>query len=155
MDIKLSKNLSLEEVIESNTATKRGIDNNPTDEHLNALKQLAINIFQPLRDYVNSPIRVNSGYRSEELNSIIGGSKTSQHCKGEAIDIKIVSNEFTNADLFNYIKNHLDFDQLIWEFGTDASPRWVHVSYVDEYENRGQVLQAVKVNGKTQYIKLL
>jgi hypothetical protein len=93
---------------------------------------------------------VSSGYRSPELNSLIGGSKTSQHCFGNAADVQV---EERNHEIFNFIKENLDFDQLIWEFGTDAEPSWVHVSYV-QGKNRKQVLKAIKVNGKTQYVRI-
>lgn len=155
-NIKLSKNLSLKEVIKSNTATANGIDNSPTNEHLNNLKKLAVEIFQPVRDALDVPIGISSGYRSEALNKVIrNASRTSQHCKGEAIDLDAdIFGKTTNADIFNYIKKNLDFDQLIWEFGNDTTPDWVHVSYKSYEENRNQILQAVRVNGKVQYIKL-
>ena len=143
--MKLSKHLTLAEVIKSNTALRKGIDNNPTKEHLENLKLIANRVFEPLRAFLNKPIRVNSGYRSEALNKAIGGSKTSQHCKGEALDLDI------NKEGFYYIKDNLEFDQLIWEFGNDSEPSWIHVSY-NRFKNRKQVLKAVKINGKTKYV---
>ena len=150
--MKLSENLSLAEVTKSATAIKHGIANEPSEEHLTNLKAVAINIFQPCRDYFGKPLAVTSGYRSEALNDLIGGSKRSQHSKGEALDLDAqVYGGFTNAQLFNYIRENLDFDQLIWEFGNDQEPDWVHCSYTTE--NRGEVLVAYKENGKTRYKK--
>lgn len=150
--MKLSENLSLKEVTKSATAIKRGISNEPTVEHLENLKALAENIFQPLRNHFGVPIAVTSGYRSAELNALIGGSPTSQHCKGEAIDLDAdVYGHITNADIFRYLIEHTDFDQLIWEFGTNQEPNWVHCSYKREGNNRGEVLRAVRKNGRTHY----
>lgn len=148
----LSKNLSLQEVTKSATAKRRGISNEPTIEHLENLKAIAENVFQPMRDHFGVPIAVTSGYRSAELNKIIGGSSTSQHCKGEALDLDAIVG-LTNADIFGYLKEHTDFDQLIWEFGDDENPDWVHCSYT-RGKNRGEVLQAYKHNGKTRYKKI-
>ena len=149
--MRLSKNLTLQEVTKSATAIKKGISNEPTIEHLENLKALAENIFQPMRDYFGVPIAVSSGYRSAELNRLIGGSSTSQHCKGEAIDIDCdIFGGLSNREVFEYIKEHLTFDQLIWEFGDDSNPDWVHVSY-KKGENRGQVLKAVRNSGKISY----
>ena len=148
----LSKNLSLAEVMKSATAIKHGIANEPSSKHLTNLKAVATNIFQPCRDYFGKPLAVTSGYRSEALNDLIGGSKRSQHSKGEALDLDAqVYGGFTNAELFHYIKDNLDFDQLIWEFGNDQEPDWVHCSYTTE--NRGEVLIAYRDNGKTRYKK--
>jgi hypothetical protein len=151
--MQLSENLSLKEVVKSNTATRRGIDNSPTPEHLENLKALAKNVFQPLRDALGI-ITVSSGYRSFDLNKAIGGSKTSQHCKGEALDL---DNDFkkgrsTNKEIFDYIKDNLTFDQMIFEFGTETNPNWVHVSYKSNGMNRGQILRAIKVKGRTKYL---
>jgi hypothetical protein len=101
------------------------------------------------------PIHISSGYRSEALNKFIKGSSSSQHCKGEAIDIDMdgSSSGVTNADVYNFIKDNLEFDQLIWEFGTDKNPDWVHVSYT-KGKNRKQKLKAVRANGKTSYVNL-
>jgi zinc D-Ala-D-Ala carboxypeptidase len=149
----LSKNLSLAEVTKSATAKRRGIANEPTIDHLENLKAVAENIFQPIREEFMCPIFVSSGYRSEALNEAIGGSKTSQHSKGEAIDLDAdVYGVITNADIFHYALDRLDFDQLIWEFGTDENPDWVHISYKKDKRNRHQVLKAVRVNGKTKYL---
>ena len=149
----LSKNLSLVEVMKSATAIKHGIANEPSSKHLTNLKAVATNIFQPCRDYFGKPLAVTSGYRSEALNELIGGSKRSQHSKGEALDLDAqVYGGFTNAELFHYIKDNLDFDQLIWEFGNDEEPDWIHCSYTTK--NRKEVLKAYKLNGKTRYGKL-
>jgi hypothetical protein len=146
----ITKNLTLQELIDSNTAKAKGIDNSPTNEHLRNLIEIANNIFQPLRDGIGKPIKISSGYRSEKLNKAVGGSKTSQHNKGQALDL-VATTGFTNKDIFDYIKKHLEFDQMIWEFGTDNNPDWVHVSY-NKGKNRKQVLKAIKKDGKTLYI---
>jgi len=145
----LSDNLSLAEATYSATALRKGIVNEPSVTHLIALKEIANNIFQPCRNHFGKPLRVTSGYRSEELNKIIGGSMKSQHSKGEALDMQSTSG-YTNRELFEYIKDHLRFDQLIWEFGDDENPDWVHCSYKSE-GNRGEVLRAIRENGKTIY----
>ncbi len=148
----LSNNLNLKEVIKSNTAIKNGIDNNPTEDHLKALKSIAKEIFQPTRKWFGYPIYVSSGYRSKKLNEIIGGSLTSQHSKGEALDLDAdVFGRIENHEIFEFIKNHLDFDQLIWEFGDDQNPAWVHVSFTTKRPNRKMILKAHKVEGKTHY----
>lgn len=146
----ITKNLTLEELIHSDTAKAKGIDNSPTNEHLKYLIEIANNVFQPLRDGIGKPIRISSGYRSEKLNKAVGGSKTSQHNKGQALDL-VATTGFTNKDIFDYIKKHLEFDQLIYEFGNNVNPDWVHVSY-NKGKNRKQVLKAIKKDGKTVYI---
>ena len=149
--MKLSKNLSLSEVIKSNTAIKNGIDNSPTLEHLQSLELIAEKIFQPVREHFGVSIGISSGYRSEALNKAIGGSKTSQHCKGEALDLDAdMFGGLTNKEIFNYIVENLDYDQIINEYNYS----WIHVSYKSSKENRNQVLKASKVNGKTIYTKL-
>jgi len=151
--MKLSEHLDLSEVTRSDTAKRKGISNQPTPEHLENFKKLAENIFEPIRNHFKEPIFISSGYRSKELNTAIGGSLTSQHCSGEAIDIDMDgrSKTVTNKAVFDYIKNNLNFDQLIYEFGTDANPDWVHVSYESTGKQRKQVLKAVRVNGNTTY----
>jgi len=149
--MRLSKNLTLAEVTKSATAIRKGISNEPTIEHLENLKAVAENIFQPLRDKFAVPIAITSGYRSADLNKAIGGSSTSQHCKGQAIDIDAdVYGGLTNKEIFDYIKDSLDFDQLIYEFGTKNNPAWVHCSFISS-GNRRQILRAIKKNGKTSY----
>jgi hypothetical protein len=124
-------------------------------EHLENFKLLADNVFEKIRAHFGVPIHISSGYRSKELNNAIGGSQTSQHSKGQAIDIDMdgSSSGVSNADIYNYIKDKLDFDQLIWEFGTEKNPDWVHVSY-NQGKNRKQKLKAVRINGKTSYVNL-
>jgi hypothetical protein len=150
--MQLSTNLSLAEVTRSETAKRRGISNMPTAEHIENFKKLAANIFQPIREHFGKPIIISSGYRSAELNKAIGGSLSSQHSSGEAIDIDMDGTDITNAQIFNYIKENLNFDQMIWEFGTDTNPDWVHVSFASNRSQRKQILVAKKVNGKTTYI---
>ena len=150
----LSANLTLAEVIKSSTAKRLGIDNTPTDQHLENLKLVAKHIFQPIREHFNKPINVSSGYRSKALNDATpGSSATSQHCSGEALDLDqdSMNTGVTNKMVFEFIKNNLNFDQLIWEFGTDQNPDWVHVSYESTGRQRKQILKAVRVNGKTTY----
>ena len=151
--MKLSKNLSLSEFTHSNTAKRRGIDNTPKTVHLEAAKELAEHIFQPIREHFGKPIFISSGYRSDELNEAIGGSKTSQHSKGEAIDIDMDDRKGPeNEDVFHYIRENLPFDQLIWEFGDSKRPDWVHVSYKKGGPQRGQILAAKRNSaGKTYY----
>ena len=145
--MRLSKNLTLGEATKSHTAIKYGISNKPSGDHLSNLIQIASKIFQPVRDHFQKPIIVSSGYRSQALNDIIGGASASQHSKGEALDL---DGSVENFLIFEYIKNNLEFDQLIWEFGDDENPDWVHVSYKSG-KNRGEVLQAVRQNGRVIY----
>ncbi len=145
--MKLSKNLTLGEATKSATAIKNGISNKPSGEHLSNLIQIAAKIFQPVRDHFQKPIIVSSGYRSQALNDLIGGASGSQHSKGQALDL---DGSVDNSLIFEFIKNNLEFDQLIWEFGDDENPDWVHVSYKTE-NNRGEVLQAVRQNGRVIY----
>ena len=148
--MQLSKNLSLAEVVRSESAKRRGINNMPTAEHLENLKELALNIFQPIRDHFKVPIHVSSGYRSRILNNAVNGAAKSQHCLGQALDIDVDGTSITNKQVFEYIKENLDFDQLIWEFGTDKNPDWLHVSY-SKGNNRKQVLKAKRNGIKTYY----
>ena len=150
--MQLSKNLVLAEVIRSETAKRKGISNMPTPEHIENFKKLAENVFQPIRDHFGVPIYISSGYRSKALNKAIGGSLTSQHCQGEAIDIDMDGTSITNKQIFDFIKDNLVFDQMIWEFGTDKNPGWVHVSYESTGRQRKQILKAVKIKGKTSYL---
>ena len=149
---KISKHISYKEATRSITALRLGIDNTPFEYELGNMKAVAENIFEPLRLWVGGAIKVTSFFRSEKLNQAIGGSEFSQHCQGRAIDIDDVYGHKTNAEMFNYIKDNLDFDTIIWEFGTDDNPDWVHVSYVSNERNRGRVLKAIKENGKTKYL---
>jgi hypothetical protein len=151
--MKLSEHLDLSEVIRSESAKRKGISNMPTPEHIANFKLLAENIFEPIRNHFRVPIIISSGYRSNELNADIGGSLTSQHCTGEAIDVDMdgTPHGVTNRMVFDFIKNNLEFDQLIYEFGTPENPDWVHVSYESSGLQRKQVLKASRVNGKTVY----
>jgi len=148
----ISKHISYKEGTYSNTAMRKGIDNTPNDEQLENMKLVADKVFEPLRKWVSGPIKINSFFRCPELNKAIGGSSKSQHCKGQAIDIDDTFGVISNADMYYYIKNHLDFDQMIWEFGDDNNPNWVHISYVSEKENRNRCLKAYRENGKTKYM---
>ena len=150
--MKLSEHLTVKEVTKSATAIKHGINNEPTIEHLENLKALAEEVFEPMRKHFGVPIAVTSGYRGEELNKRIGGSATSQHCNGQAIDIDAhVYGGVTNAKLFGYISDNLYYDQLIWEFGDGTEPDWVHVSYRRDGKNRNENLQAYRKDGRTHY----
>jgi len=149
--MKISENISYKEATRSTTAIRLGLDNTPKPYELINMTALAENIFQPLREWVGGPIKINSFFRSEELNKAIGGSSKSQHCQGRAIDIDDVYGHKTNAEMFYWIKENLNFDQMIWEFGTDENPDWVHVSYVSEDGNRGRCLKAERKDGKTVY----
>lgn len=143
--MKLSDHLTRAEFEYSPTAIGRGIDNSMTDAHLKNAIVLANEIFEPIRKFRGKAIKINSGYRSGALNRAVGGSKTSQHCTGEAVDLPLTAEEF------HWIRLNLVYDQLIWEFGTDAQPSWVHVSFSASGKNRMQVLKAKKVGKKTVY----
>ena len=147
--VRLSKNFTLNEYIKSQTAIRRGIDNTPSDEHLSKAKSLFEYVVQPVRDNFGVTV-INSGYRGFLLNQAVGGSTTSQHCKGEAVDIECPG--VANYDIAKWIQDNIDFDQLILEFYTPGIPDsgWVHVSYKSE-GNRKSVLTAMKENGKTVY----
>ena len=150
---RISKHISYQEGIRSETARKNNINNTPGTEQLKAMKLVAEKVFEPLREHLREPILVTSFFRSWGVNSHkdVKGSKTSSHLKGEAMDIMAPANAgYNNADMFAHILKNLDYDQLIWEYGTDQNPAWVHVSY-RETGNRKQVLKAVNQNGKTTY----
>ena len=149
--MQLSKYLSLAEVMRSESAKRLGISNMPTDQHLVNFKKLAENVFEAIRKHFNIPIHISSAYRSQALNAAIGGSLTSQHCKGEAIDIDMDGTAITNKQVFDYIKDNLNFDQLIWEFGSVSNPDWVHVSYSASGKQRKEILKASKSGSKTVY----
>ena len=148
----ISKHISDKEGVYSRTALRLEIKNKPNKQQLNNMVELAENIFEPLRSYANGPIKINSFFRSPELNKAIGGSGKSQHCNGQAIDLDDTFGHKTNAQMYYFIKSELDFDQMIWEFGTDGNPNWVHVSYVSPEENRNRCLKAYKENNKTKYM---
>jgi hypothetical protein len=148
----ISKHISYKEGTYSNTATRLGINNTPNDDQLSNMKLVAEKIFEPLRSYVGEPIKINSFFRCPKLNTAIGGSHKSQHCKGQAMDIDDVFSSFTNAEMYYWIKENLDFDQMIWEFGDDGNPDWIHVSYVSPENNRNRCLKAYREDGKTKYM---
>jgi hypothetical protein len=147
----LSANFSLKELTKSDTATRLGIDNTPDEETIDNLKTLCDKVLQPVREHFGKSVTVNSGYRSPESNAAVGGSKTSDHCKGQAADIEIEG--IPNPELAQWIMDNLDYTQLILEFYTQGQPNsgWVHVSY-DPNNLKKQELTAVKVAGKTQYL---
>jgi hypothetical protein len=151
--MKISANLNLSELTRSDSAKRNGIDNTPTAEHLENFKLLAEKVFEPIRAHFGVPIHISSGYRSEALNKFIKGSLSSQHCKGEAIDIDMdgSSSGVTNKMVFDFIKEKLDFDQLIAEFPEHSNPAWVHVSF-SKNKNRKQILVAKRISGATKYI---
>ncbi len=148
--MKLSANFSLSEMVKSETALRHGLDNTPGEQEIENLRLLCENVLQPIRNAYGVPVKVNSGFRHPEVNAAVGGSKTSDHCQGQAADIEIPG--VANADLAEWIKDNLEFKQLILEFYTPGVPDsgWVHVSYV-EGENIKKVMTAMKENGKTVY----
>ena len=148
----IRKHISDREGVYSITATRRGLNNTPNVGQLLNMKLLAEKVFEPLRDWVGGPIRINSFFRGEELNKAIGGSSKSQHCKGQAMDIDDGGCHKTNAEMYKFIKDELEFDQMIWEFGDDDNPDWVHISYVSKEDNRNRCLKAYKKNKYTKYI---
>ena len=147
----LTANFSLHELTKSETALRMGFDNTPGEDETAALKLLAEKVLQPVRDHYGKGVKVNSGYRSPESNAAVGGSKTSDHCKGQAADIEIPG--VPNAELAQWIMDNLEYTQLILEFYTPGIPDsgWVHVSY-DPNNLKKQELTATKVAGKTQYL---
>ena len=144
----LSKHFTLAEMTFSPTAIKKGIDNTPNSQAIRNLEALCKNILEPLRAYIGGPIKVSSGYRSEVLNSLIGGSKSSQHRFGQAVDFDLGDR---CAEAFKFIRENLDYDQIIWEFGNDKQPDWIHVSFSTK-SNRKNALRAIRSNGRTKYI---
>ena len=148
----ISKHISDKEGTYSRTAERLDINNVPDDDQLRAMELVAEKVFEPLREWVGGPIKINSFFRSVKLNKAIGGSHKSQHCHGQAIDIDDTFGRATNAEMYNWIKEHLEFDQMIWEFGDDDNPNWVHISYVSKDENRNRCLKAYKEQGKRKYM---
>ena len=151
-DTNISEHITYAEATVSNKAKQLGISNTPNERELKAMKLLAEKVFEPLRKWYGKPIQVTSFFRSAKINKAIGGvqrgNTVSQHARGEAVDIDTTSD---NRKLFDYIKDNLPFDQLIWENGDDNVPGWIHVSHT-ETRNRKQVLRAVRKNGKTIYL---
>ena len=151
--MKLSKHFTLNEFTSSESAKRAGISNMPTAEHIENLKKLCENILEPIREHFGFPINISSGYRSKALNRLIGGSSSSQHSLGQAVDLDFDGiDEATNKDLFEFAKKNLVFDQMIWEFGDNNNPSWVHISYNPAGKQRKQILKAIKQNGKTVYV---
>ena len=150
----ISTHISSREGERSNTATKLGIYNTPSDDILEVMKTTAWAVFEPLREWVGGPIKITSFYRCEELNRAIGGSTSSQHCKGQALDLDDTFGYKTNAEMFEFIKDTIEFDQLIWEFGDENNPDWIHVSYTKDRPNRNRVLRAFRQDGRTKYERM-
>ena len=145
----ISKHISVKEATYSSTAARKGIDNTPNDVQLENMKMLAEAIFEPLRDWVGGAIRINSFFRSEALNKAVGGSSNSQHrCINEsaAIDLDDDYGHKTNAEMFHWIRTNLVFDQLLWEYGDQKNPAWVHVS-IRKSGNRKQLIRVTKEHG--------
>ena len=150
--MKLSENFSLKELTASQTAERKGISNNPSEDHMNNLKELCVNVLQKVRDHYGKVVSVSSGYRSPELCVSIGSSVNSQHAKGQAADFEVFG--MSNAELCKYIAENLDFDQLILEYHNIGEPNsgWIHCSYRSDGENRKQILRAYRDDaGKTKY----
>jgi|TARA_R110001606_G_scaffold353319_1_gene503814 hypothetical protein len=147
----ISEHITYNESIKSSTAIRKGIENIPKEYELQNMGLVAEKVFEPLREWVKGPIKITSFFRCEELNKTIGGSSKSQHCEGRAIDVDDIYNYKSNAEMFYFIKNNLNFDQLIWEYGNSHNPDWVHLSFISETQNRQRVLQAFRVNNKTEY----
>ena len=145
---KISKHISYKEATHSNYAKQHKIANKPSSDDIENMELLAEKVFEPLREWVGAPIKVNSMFRSLELNSALKGAPRSSHMKGQAFDITSLGGK-TNLEMFYYIKDNLDFDQLIWEYG--AEPKWLHVSYVNEKENRKQILVTKRLGRYTTW----
>ena len=148
----ISEHISYKEGVYSTTAMRREIDNTPDTEQLDNMETIAEKVFEPLREWAGGAIKINSFFRCPELNKAIGGSSKSQHCQGQAIDIDDTYGIVANSEMYHYIKDNLDFDQLIWEFGDDDNPNWVHVSYVSPEKNRNRCLKAYKEQGRSKYM---
>lgn len=145
----ISENISYKEATLSPTALRLGIDNNPDKDTLKRMQLVANNCFEPIRKMYGKPITITSFYRSQALNMAIGGSSTtSQHIQGEAIDFDCNAD---NKKVFDWIRKNIEFDQLIWEYGSDGEPDWIHISYTEQRPNRQQVLRVIKENGKSVY----
>ena len=148
---KISEHISYKEAVRSDTADRLNIINLPNESELDNMSTISEKIFEPLRSHVGGPIRINSFFRSVELNKAIGGSSTSQHCKGQAFDLDDSYGCMTNAEMYKFVKDNLDFDQMIWEFGDNENPNWIHISYVSQKKNRNRCLKAWKEHGRTRY----
>ena len=153
--MKISEHISYKEATRSVTALRLGIDNTPNEYQLQNMEIVSKNVFEPLRKAVGGAIKINSFFRCEDLNKAIGGSSKSQHCQGRAMDLDDNYGYMSNNDMYKYIKQNLDFDQLIFEFPDEnGNASWIHVSYVDADSNRKRCLKAIKENGKTKYIDI-
>lgn len=151
----LTKNFTLEELSNSSTAKRLGIDNIPNNEQVNNLRLLCEKVLQPIREKYGKPIIISSGFRCEKLNKAIGGSPTSEHRYGMAADLHSLSDTLSdNKALWDLIRTmNLNFGQLIYEYGSDSGPDWIHISY-NEKNNRKQILRCKKLNGKASYSKM-
>lgn len=139
----ISRHITLAEAVKSQTAIRKGIENMPPPEIIPSMIEVANKCFEPLREWHGKPIGISSFYRSPALNRAVKGSARSQHCKGQAIDIDadIFNNGVTNKQIYDWLVSNVDFDQIIWEYGTDDNPAWVHISYVSKEKNRRQILR--------------
>jgi hypothetical protein len=152
--MQLSKHFNLNEFIISESAKRAGINNMPPADHIENLKKLCINVLEPIRDHFSIPIHISSGYRCKALNRLIGGASNSEHTLGQAVDLDVEGVEgVDNKKLFMFIKDNLPFNQLIYEFGDDKNPAWVHVSFSPDGKQRKEILRAIKQNNKTVYVK--
>lgn len=147
---KISDHISFVEATFSKSAIDKHIVNVPNEQELMNMTDVANRVFEPCRIHFGKPIKVNSFYRSPFLNKSIGGASNSQHVTGEAIDITAIG--FSNKNLFQFIRDNLIFDQLIYEFGTDSNPLWIHVSYTTKRKNRNMVLRSIKTPTGTSYV---
>jgi hypothetical protein len=148
----ISKNVTYAEAIKSQTATRLGLENTPNEEQLENMKKVANECFQKAREHFGVPIAVTSFFRSPEVNRAIGGSTTSEHCQGKAMDIDAdVFGGVSNSDLFHFFKDNCEFNQLIWEYGNDNNPDWVHISF-NEGGNKNQILKVYRQNGRSVYV---
>ncbi len=141
--MKISNHITLAEATKSQTAIRKGIDNTPNESQIESMKLVAEMCFEPLREWYGKPIGISSFFRSAALNRAVKGSPRSQHCKGQAIDIDadVFNNGITNRDIYNWLVSNVDYDQIIWEYGDDSNPAWVHISYVGKGKNRKQQLR--------------
>ncbi len=141
--MKISNHITLAEATKSQTAIRKGIDNTPNGSQIESMKLVAEMCFEPLREWYGKPIGISSFFRSAALNRAVKGSPRSQHCKGQAIDIDadVFNNGITNRDIYNWLVSNVDYDQIIWEYGDDSNPAWVHISYVGKGKNRKQQLR--------------
>jgi hypothetical protein len=141
--MKISNHITLAEATKSQTAIRKGIDNTPNESQIQSMKLVAEMCFEPLREWYGKAIGISSFFRSPALNRAVKGSPRSQHCKGQAIDIDadVFNNGITNRDIYQWLIANVDYDQIIWEYGDDNNPAWVHISYVGKGKNRKQQLR--------------